>query len=194
MSTTTANPTPRAARPTGATAPAAGTLARLPRLPRVPALRDSVEQIWLAGLGAVAMTGDEGVRLFGSLVRRGADVDRAARHRMDDMLRDARTRADTLQREMRALPAEVTTRATTAIEHTLDDGVRTLLDRVGIPTQRELRALERRVEGLTTALAAPRRREARKARPAKAAPATATLPSRAPRTARTARTVKRPTA
>ena len=38
---------------------------------RTPMLRDSVEQVWLAGLGALALTEEEGLRFFRRLVKKG---------------------------------------------------------------------------------------------------------------------------
>ena len=44
-----------------------------------PMLRDSVGQIWLAGLGALALTEQEGTKFFKTLVKRGEGFERTTR-------------------------------------------------------------------------------------------------------------------
>lgn len=179
----------------------ADALPPLPAMPALPALPslDSVERVWLAGLGAVATTGDEGARLLDTLVKRGTQVDRRLRQRADSLMKTTRAdlaeRADGTRdlardaaRTLREAPADLAHRVSDAVESRLDAATRALLDRVGIPTRREMRALERRVEGLTAALAtAPRkaRRSVRadgvsasaRRRPARPAPTDATPPA-----------------
>lgn len=104
---------------------------------RTPMLRDSVEQVWLAGLGALALTEEEGLRFFKRLVRKGEGFEKETRTRLDK----AMTRA-------RAVPAEAMDR----LEGRLDDTMTTTLHRLGVPTTREIDSLTRRVEGLAETL------------------------------------------
>ena len=72
----------------------------------------------------------------------------------------------------------------TRIEETFDDTVTGVMQRIGVPTKREINGLARRVEGLAASLerrtatrrAAPKRKPARstRARRSSAAPASAT--------------------
>ena len=122
-----------------------------------PMLRDSVGQIWLAGLGALALTEQEGTRFFKTLVKRGEGFERTTRARLDKAVASAR---------------EVPTNAISRIEETFDDTVTGVMHRIGVPTKREINGLARRVEGLAASLerrtatrrAAPKRKPARATR------------------------------
>lgn len=135
MSATNTPRTTRAPAPP-ATGPAMG-----------PAIRESVERVYLAGLGAAALTGDEGARLFRTLVDRGAEVDARVRERVNRVLATARE-----------VPAAAATRAGARVEAMLDEGTEAVLTRVGLPTRREVTTLARRVDGLSEAIGTPRRR------------------------------------
>ena len=102
-----------------------------------PMLRDSVGQIWLAGLGALALTEQEGTRFFKTLVKRGEGFERTTRARLDKAVASAR---------------EVPTNAMSRIEETFDDTVTGVMHRIGVPTKREINGLARRVEGLAASL------------------------------------------
>lgn len=104
---------------------------------RAPMLRDSVEQVWLAGLGALAVTENEGTRLFKNLVKQGEGFEKATRARLDKAVKRAR-----------AVPGQTMT----AVEEGLDETMVRVLHRLGVPTRREINSLTRRVEGLTTTL------------------------------------------
>ena len=122
---------------------------------RTPTLRDSVEQVWLAGLGALAVTEQEGSRFFRTLVKRGEGFEKDAKVR----LRKAVTAA-------KAVPGATIER----IESGIDDTMTGVLRRLGVPTKREITSLTRRVEGLATSLerrpAAPKRAAAKRTRTA----------------------------
>lgn len=108
-------------------------------------IRDSVEQVWLAGLGALAMTENEGTRLFRNLVKQGEGFEKATRARLDKAMQRAR-----------AVPGDTMS----AVEEGLDDTMERVMHRLGVPTRREISSLTKRVEGLTTTLE-QRRRPAR---------------------------------
>lgn len=104
---------------------------------RVETLRQPVEKIWLAGLGALALTEEEGTRLFKSLVKRGQGFEK-----------DTRTMLDRAVETTKAAPGEMVTRLETGVTETITG----VLQRIGVPTRREINALTRRVEGLATTL------------------------------------------
>ena len=124
---------------------------------RTPALRGSVEQVWLAGLGALALTEDEGTKLFRTLVRRGEGFERITRARLNGVVESAR---------------QAPGAAIERIEEGLDDTMTGVMRVFGVPTQRQINALTRRVEGLAHSLesskprrsAAPKRKAGRTTR------------------------------
>jgi poly(hydroxyalkanoate) granule-associated protein len=132
-------------------------------------LRDSAQQIWMAGVGAFTRAQGEGSKLFEALVKEGMNIEKttrqlaggrvdAVRDAMEDRVGDVRGRAsDTWDR----------------LEKVFEDRVQRALNRLGIPGRDDLNALSGRVDALTAQLrksGAPAR-AASAARPAKAAPA-----------------------
>ena len=121
---------------------------------RATGMRESVEEIWLAGLGALALTEEEGSKFFRSLVKKGEVVERRSRERMQHTLAKAK---------------DAPGNALSKIERRVDDTVETVMHRLGVPTRREISGLTRRIETLaqsvekkprTVRSAAPRVRRA----------------------------------
>ncbi len=124
-----------------------------------PAVRQSAQQIWLAGLGAFALAQEEGGKLFGSLVKKGHEVQKVNRARLQKVVtRVERARADA---------GRTLGRLTTPF----DFGPGSVLQRLGVPTRREIVTLTKRVEELTRSV------ERAKAKPRKRAPAKPVAPA-----------------
>ena len=118
---------------------------------QLPALRESAYQIWLAGLGVLSMAEDESGKIFKTLVKRGKTLEASSK----DRLQSVRQRLD-----MRQAATNTVTRFT----DNLDEGMSSMLGRLGLPTKKEIDALGRRVERLTKALEEkPTKRPRRKA-------------------------------
>jgi poly(hydroxyalkanoate) granule-associated protein len=103
-------------------------------------VRESAHQIWLAGLGAFAKTQEEGVRMFEGLVKEGRTV-------------EARTRklAESKMTQMSASVGKATKQATATwdkLEQVFEDRVARALHRLGVPTNKDIQALAKRVETL----------------------------------------------
>lgn len=117
------------------------------------AMRQPVEQIWLAGLGALALTEQEGGKLFRSLVKRGQGLEKDTRARFGDVVSATK-----------AAPGKAMTR----LEEGVSDTLSGVLRRLGVPSRREINTLTRRVEGLATTLERQSARPRRVSRKAKA--------------------------
>jgi len=110
-----------------------------------PMILDNAQQIWLAGLGAFAMAGEEGKDLFEHLVKRGADVQKSGKARVETMVKTAEKRATDLRGDAEA--------ALGRVRLPLDKGMAKAMHRLGIPTRTEILELTKRVEALTKAVA-----------------------------------------
>lgn len=99
--------------------------------------RESVEQIWLAGLGALALTEEEGSKFFRSLVKKGEVVERRSRARVEGTVTAAKGAASV---------------AVSKIERGVDNTMENVMHRLGVPTRREITGLTRRIEGLTKSM------------------------------------------
>jgi poly(hydroxyalkanoate) granule-associated protein len=106
-----------------------------------PMIMESAQQIWLAGLGAFAMAGEEGNKLFHQLVRRGHDVEKAGRSQVQKLV----AKAGDLREDAEAAVGKV--------RLPLDKGMTKAMHRLGVPTRNEILELTKRVEALTKAVA-----------------------------------------
>lgn len=107
-------------------------------------LKDSLHQIWLAGLGAFATAEEEGGRLFRSLVKKGRTYEKSVKIPVD---KAAETVKGTVQ-DVRSKAGKTMKR----FEAALDDHVDAALTRIGVPTQKEIATLTRKVDRLTKKL------------------------------------------
>lgn len=126
----------------------------------LPMLKESAQEIWLAGLGAFALAGDEGGKLFKQLVKRGEGMEKVNKARIHQLT----ARAESLRGDARS----AVTRLTTPIE----DGMTSAMHRLGVPTRREIQTLTRKVEELTRVVAKSKTRtraRSRRTEPAGAA-------------------------
>jgi poly(hydroxyalkanoate) granule-associated protein len=102
-----------------------------------PVIRRSAQQIWLAGLGAFALAGEEGGKLFSTLVKKGAGIEKHNKARLEKVFsRVGRVREDA-------------GRALGRIGNPLDSGMSVALHQLGVPTRKEIVTLTKRVEELT---------------------------------------------
>lgn len=121
-----------------------------------PVIRRSAQQIWLAGLGAFALAGEEGGKLFSSLVKKGATIEKHNKVRLEKVLtRVGRARNDA-------------GRALGRIGNPLDSGMSAALHQLGVPTRKEIVTLTKRVEELTRAVGRTKRTGKKAHKPAAA--------------------------
>jgi poly(hydroxyalkanoate) granule-associated protein len=107
----------------------------------VPMLKESAHDIWLAGLGAFALAGEEGGRLFRQLVKRGEGMEKVNKTRIHKLA----TRAESLQGDARQAVARLAT--------PIEAGMTNAMHRLGVPTRKEIATLTKRVEELTRVVA-----------------------------------------
>lgn len=97
-------------------------------------IRDSAQQIWLAGLGAFAKAQEGGTKVFESLIKEGESL-------------QSRTKEAAAEKV-----TEMTSRATGTwdrLEQVFEDRVARALHSLGVPTKQDVQTLTRRVHELT---------------------------------------------
>ncbi|MCD9032062.1 phasin family protein, partial [Luteimonas sp. Y-2-2-4F] len=109
-------------------------------------LGESAQRIWLAGLGALGRAQEEGGRLFETLVREGRQVDRSARDQIDGQTAELRDNVEATVEQASA--------AWDRLERAFDERLQRTLTRLGVPTRRDVNALEARIEALAAELRA----------------------------------------
>ena len=103
-------------------------------------LRNYTKQIWLAGLGAFSRNEEGAENFFDALVKAGEEI-------------EGRTReAAGVVEEVREKVREKASGTLGRVERVLDDGLATTLGRIGIPSQRDIEAINARLDALTMVL------------------------------------------
>ncbi len=134
------------------------------------AIRDSAQQIWLAGLGAFSKAQEEGGKVFEALVREGVGIQRRTRAMTEE-------RIGAVTGKMTKAAGDITKQATHSwdkLEQVFEDRVSRALTRLGVPTSKDIQSLMKRVEALNDsvqALSGAAPAKARKAPAVRKAPA-----------------------
>ncbi len=121
-------------------------------------LKETANKVWLAGLGALASVGEEGSRVFDSLAKKGETVEERSREELTRAKSRLFDVADRARGEAKG--------AWSRLESVLDDKVTAALQRVGVPTRKEIKDLSSRVAELSKKVERVKP-QARKARPAR---------------------------
>ncbi|BEU95011.1 phasin family protein [Acidovorax sp. DW039] len=154
-------------------------------IPLADAVKDSAQQIWLAGLGAFAKAQAEGGKVFEALVKEGMHMQRKTQTVAEEKISEATQRMTSAANEIGSRAAGQWDKLETIFE----DRVAKALGRLGIPTARDLQALHDRIDALTAELA-----QARKAAGPRSTQATTKAPGKTAGKAVHATPVKKPSA
>ncbi len=103
-------------------------------------IRESANQIWLAGLGAFAQAQKEGTKIFESLVEEGEEVQKHAKKAAEDTYNDVKARATKSWDQL----------SWSQLERVFEDRVSRALHALNVPTKKDLDTLSHRVAELTT--------------------------------------------
>jgi len=135
------------------------------------AIKDSAQQIWLAGLGAFAKTQEEGQKVFEALVKEGSMIQKRTVRVTEEKLGEIGGRLTKVAGQFQKQANGTWDRLETVFEERVDRA----LGRLGVPTRKDITTLSKRVEDLTAEVARlsrPARKTAsRKARAKKVAAA-----------------------
>jgi poly(hydroxyalkanoate) granule-associated protein len=142
----------------------------------VQTVRDSAQQIWLAGLGAFSKAQEEGGKVFDALVKEGETLHKKTRGIAEGKVAEVTGTVSKKATELSSRAQSAATETWDKLEQVFEDRVSRSLKRLGVPTAREVEGLARRVDELSAKLAtkaaAPRKSAAAAKKPAaKKAPA-----------------------
>lgn len=142
-------------------------------------VKDSAQQIWLAGLGAFSKAQEEGGKVFEALVKEGLTIQRKTQAVAEEKISEATSRVTTMATDIGSKAQGQWDK----LENIFEDRVAKALSKLGVPSARDLEALTARVDALTkgakttTAKAVPAKPAAKA--PTKKAPAKKTAPAKA---------------
>jgi len=145
-------------------------------------IKESAQQIWLAGMGAFAKAQAEGTRSFEKLIQDGITLQKKTQGAAEEKLGE-------VTGKMTAMASEVTAKAGQhwdKLESIFEQRTAKAMGRLGVPTAKDMAALNARIAELEAKLgkAAGTKAAAKKAPAKKAAPRTAA--KKAPRKTATA--------
>ena len=116
------------------------------------AIKDSAQQIWLAGLGAFAKAQEEGNKVFDALVKEGKGLQKRTRSQAEDAMGKV---SGLVSGRVGKVAGDLGSKATESwdrLEQVFEDRVSRALNRLGVPTQADVDALSAKVDALARAV------------------------------------------
>ena len=116
--------------------------------PLAGSVKDSAQQIWLAGLGAFAKAQEEGGRVFEALVKDGVAIQRKTQAAAEEKLSEATSK-------MTAMAGGIQSKAGyqwDKLETIFEDRVAKALHKLGVPSAKDVDALVARIDELSEKL------------------------------------------
>ena len=111
-------------------------------------IKDSAQQIWLAGLGAFAKAQQEGAKVFEALVKEGVGMQKKTQAVAEESISQVQSR-------MAGMANDLGTRATGQwgkLENIFEERVARALEKLGVPQAAEVEALKARIAALEAQL------------------------------------------
>jgi len=112
-------------------------------------VKDSAQQIWLAGMGAFAKAQAEGGKVFEALVKEGVSLQRKTQAVAEEKLGDVTGKVS-------SMASEVTSKAGASwdkLENIFEERTAKALGKLGVPTAKDVADLTSKVEALSAAVA-----------------------------------------
>lgn len=113
--------------------------------PLADAIKDSAQQIWLAGLGAFSKAQAEGGKAFDTLVKEGLSIQRKTQAVAEDRISEASDRVTGMATDISSKAAGQWDK----LENIFEDRVAKALNKLGVPSARDVEALLERIDGLS---------------------------------------------
>jgi poly(hydroxyalkanoate) granule-associated protein len=112
-------------------------------------VKESAQQIWLAGLGAFAKAQEEGSKVFDTLVKEGVSMQRKSQAAAGEKISEATSK-------MTSMATEISSKASgqwDKLETIFEDRVSKALKNLGVPTAKDIELLSARIEELNRNIA-----------------------------------------
>ena len=156
--------------------------------PLAESVKDSAQQIWQAGLGAFNRAQAEGSKAFESLVKEGVTLQRKTQSAAEEKVSEA-------SHKMSAIASDISAKATgqwDKLEGIFEDRVAKALNKLGVPSAKEVEALMARIEALNKSVQRLSEKAASGKAGAKTASKTAAKPAAKTAAKKVAAAVKKP--
>lgn len=143
----------------------------------------SPQQVWLAGLGAMAQAQARGTKAFESLVNDGLSFQRKSQEQAQQRIHEATEQLSSMAHNM----GQQASGRIDKLEHLFEDRVAKALQRLGMPSMADIAALNERISALEAQLQSTPKPAAGARSPAKTPAKAATKKAPARKTATAAR-------
>lgn len=110
------------------------------------AIRESAQQIWLAGLGAFSKAQEEGGKVFETLVKEGLTIQRKTQSVAEERINEATSRVSHMASDISSKAAGQWDKLETLFE----ERVAKALGKLGVPSARDIEGLLERIDSLTS--------------------------------------------
>ncbi len=114
------------------------------------AVKDSAQQIWLAGLGAFSKAQEEGSKVFDALVKEGMSIQRKTQTVAEEKITEATSRMSDMASDIQSKAGNRWDK----LENIFEERVAKALGKLGVPLAKDVNALAARVDHLEKASAA----------------------------------------
>ena len=108
------------------------------------AVKDSAQQIWLAGLGAFSKAQEEGSKVFDTLVKEGLAIQRKTQAAAEEKITEATSRMSDMASDIQSKAGNRWDK----LENIFEDRVAKALSKLGVPSAKEVNALTERLDQL----------------------------------------------
>jgi poly(hydroxyalkanoate) granule-associated protein len=112
-------------------------------------VRDSAQQIWLAGLGAFTKAQGEGTKAFDALVKQGAEMHRKTQAVAEEKIGEVASKMTQVAGDVGAKAGQHWDKLETIFE----ERVAKALGKLGVPSHKDVEALMARIDALNAAVA-----------------------------------------
>jgi poly(hydroxyalkanoate) granule-associated protein len=112
-------------------------------------VKESAQQIWLAGLGAFAKAQEEGGKVFEALVKEGTSIQRKTQAAAEEKISEATSR-------MATMATDISSKASgqwDKLENIFEERVAKALNKLGVPSAKDIDVLIARIEELNRSVA-----------------------------------------
>ena len=125
-------------------------------------VKDSAQQIWLAGMGAFSRAQAEGTKVFESLVKEGTSLQKKTSSAAEDKISEVTSKMSSMAGDVQAKAGQHWDK----LEGIFEERTAKAMKKLGVPSAKDVDAMMSRIDELSAKVA-----KMAKAAPAKAAPA-----------------------
>lgn len=112
-------------------------------------VKDSAQQIWLAGMGAFSRAQAEGSKVFENLVKEGTSLQQKTQAVAGEKMAEASSKMSSMADDVQAKAGQ----SWDKIENLFEDGTAKALTKLGVPSAKDVQALQDRIDELTAKVA-----------------------------------------